>query len=627
MAKGHNGPGKGPMAAVVIQKPKDFKTSLKFILKYVKTEKFLLVFAVILTFTNIIASLLATNMLQPIIDNYLLPKFSNPTVSERISGLINGVIQMGVIYIVSTIAAYLQSRVMIKATQKIINRLRGDLFNHLETLSIKYFDSHTHGELMSRFTNDVDTLNEALSNSLITFIGSVVTLIGIIGIMLSKNIFLTLLTLGLTPIMFLVAQKILNNSSKYFKEQQKNLGRVNGYVEEIITGQKVVKVFCHEDIAEKEFEKINEELRVSATKAQGLAGIMMPVMMNANNVIYAIIAMLGGLLSVNGMLSVGALIVFLNLTKQFGRPINEASNQFNAVVTALAGAERIHEIMEQEPEIDELKYPTELVKEDGDFFWQQYDKDGNKLKLVPVKGDVRFIDVTFGYEPEKVVLKNISLYAKPGQKIAFVGSTGAGKTTILNLLTRFYDISEGVITFDGIDIKEIKKESLRHALSMVLQDTHLFTGTVRENIRYGNLAASDDDVEAAARLASAHSFINRLPYGYDTIIEGDGSNLSQGQRQLLNIARAAVADAPVLVLDEATSSVDTRTERHIEHGLDRLMTDRTTFVIAHRLSTVRNSKAIMVLEHGEIIERGTHEDLLTERGRYYELYTGVAELD
>lgn len=616
-----------PNQAKAMQKPKNIKKSLLFMWKYIKTQKIRIFLAAFMMLINIFTSLQATNRLQPIIDNFLQPITGNPTLAERIAGLLSGIIGIGIFYLISVLASYLQSKTMLDATQKIINRLRNDLFSHLQTLPIKYYDAHTHGELMSRFTNDVDTLNDALSNSLITLLSCTLTLVGIIGLMFSKSVFLSLLTLALTPVMLFMAQKIMRSSSKYFIEQQQNLGHVNGYIEEIMTGQKVVKVFCHEENVKSEFEKLNDELRVSATKAQAYSGIMMPIMMNSNNAIYSLVAMIGGLLSISGNLSVGGLIVFLNLVKQFGRPINEASSQFNAVITALAGAERIADVMEQEPEVDDYLYPTELVKIDNEFYWQQYNKDAEKRDVTPVRGDVRFIDVTFSYVPEKTILKDISLYAKPGQKIAFVGSTGAGKTTIINLLTRFYDIDDGLITIDGIDIKTIKRESLRKALSMVLQDTHLFTGTVRDNIRYGRLDATDEEIEEAAKLASAHSFINRLPHGYDTIIEGDGANLSQGQRQLLNISRAAVADAPILVLDEATSSVDTRTERHIEHGLDRLMTGRTTFVIAHRLSTVRNSKAIMVMEHGEIIERGTHEDLLTLKGRYHQLYTGKAELD
>lgn len=618
---------KGPGAARIIEKPKDFKGTLKFLWTYLKAKKVLLFITAILILVNVFFSLAATNYLEPIINNFLQPINSNPTVLERINGLFNGIIILFILYAVSICASYLQSRLMILSTQKIINSIRQDLFNHLQTLSVRYYDTHTHGELMSRFTNDIDTLNDALNNSLTAFFTSILNLTGILFLMFSKSVPLTFFILLMTPLMFTIVGKITKRSSNYFIEQQSNLGKVNGYIEEIVTGQKVVKVFCYEKNAQAKFEELNENLRISATQAQGFAGMLMPLLMNTNNVIYALISMLGGLLAVFGFLNVGELVVFLTLTKQFARPINESANQFNSVITALAGTERIYEVMKEQPEKADLPHSAKLVKEKNEFFWQQYNENGNPTTKVPVCGDVRFFDVTFGYNSDKTILKNISLYAKPGQKIAFVGSTGAGKTTIINLITRFYDNYEGTITFDGIDVKNIEKESLRNALSVVLQDTHLFTGTVRENIRYGRPNATDEEVIEAAKLASAHSFINRLPYGYDTIIEGDGANLSQGQRQLLNIARAAIADAPILILDEATSSVDTRTERHIEHGLDRLMSNRTTFVIAHRLSTVRNSKAIMVMEQGEIIERGTHDDLLELKGRYYELYTGAVELD
>ena len=618
---------KGPGAARVIEKPKDFKGTLKFLWTYLKAKKVLLFITAIMILINVFFSLAATNYLEPIINKFLQQVNKNPTTAERLAGLLNGVMVLFGLYAVSILAAYIQSRLMVLSTQKIINSIRQDLFNHLQTLPVRYYDTHTHGELMSRFTNDIDTLNDALNNSLTAFLTSILNLSGILFLMFSKSIPLTIFILFMTPLMFKIVGKITKKSSNYFIEQQSNLGKVNGYIEEIVTGQKVVKVFCYEKNAQEKFEELNEQLRISATNAQGFAGMLMPLLMNTNNVIYALISMFGGLLVVYGFLNVGELVVFLTLTKQFARPINESANQFNSVITALAGAERIYEVMKEQPEASDLPNSAKLIKEGNDFFWQQYDKTGKPAQKVPLCGDVRFFDVTFGYNPDKTILKNISLYAKPGQKIAFVGSTGAGKTTIMNLITRFYDNYEGTITFDGIDVKNIEKESLRHSLSVVLQDTHLFTGTVRENIRNGRQNATDAEVIEAAKLASAHSFITRLPFGYDTMIEGDGANLSQGQRQLLNIARAAIADAPILILDEATSSVDTRTERHIEHGLDRLTNNRTTFVIAHRLSTVRNSKAIMVMEQGEIIERGTHEDLLDLKGRYYELYTGVVELD
>lgn len=621
------GGGHGPGRARAIQKPKDFKGTVKFVWGYLKQRKALLFLAGAMVLINIAASLAGTSYLQPIIDNFLDPIYGNPTVAQRFAGLFRGIITLGCIYLVSVAASYLQSRLMVSVTQRSINTLRRDLFDHLQDLSVQYYDTHTHGEMMSRFSNDVDTLNDALSNSLTSLFSSAITLGGILGIMISKSWVLTILTLAMTPVMFFIAGRLMKVSSKFFIAQQSDLGNVNGYVEEMISGQKVVKVFCHEENAIEEFNQLNDRLCQTATTAQGYSGLMMPVMQNINNVNYALVAVIGGILSIFGSLSVGALVVFLQLTRQFARPINEASSQYNAVITAMAGAERIYEVMCEPAEKADPENAAQLIQQGHECYWQTYDQQGNPGEKIPVRGDVRFENVIFGYRPDKTILKNISLYAKPGQKIAFVGSTGAGKTTIINLLTRFYDISEGKITIDGLDIRNIKKDSLRHAMSVVLQDTHLFTGTVRENIRYGRLDATDDEVIQAAKLASAHSFICRLPHGYDTIIEGDGANLSQGQRQLLNIARAAVANAPILILDEATSSVDTRTERHIEHGLDRLMNGRTTFVIAHRLSTVRNSNAIMVMEQGEIIERGTHDDLLKEKGRYYQLYKGIVELD
>lgn len=609
------------------QKPKKIKQTLGFIWGFLKQRRAALITALFMVLLNIWASLGATAYLQPIIDTFLQPVSGNLTVAERFAGLARGVIILLCIHLVAVIASYAQTRIMIHVTQSSINGLRRSLFSHLQELSVHYYDTHTHGEMMSRFSNDVDTLNDALANSLTSLFSSVVTLIGIIGLMLSKSWILTLLTLAMTPLMFWIAGNIMKRSSKYFVAQQANLGKVNGYVEEIITGQKVVKVFCHEQNVLESFDKLNGALCESATTAQSYSGLMMPIMMNTNTINYALIAMIGGLLVVFGHLSIGALVVFLQLARHFGRPINEASSQYNAVITAIAGAERIYEVMQEPAEPADPETAADLVRQGHDFYWQTYTSDGKPAGQIPVRGEVRFQDVSFGYTEEKTILKHISLQAEPGQKIAFVGSTGAGKTTITNLLTRFYDISQGQITIDGIDIHGIKKDALRRSISMVLQDTHLFTGTVRENIRYGNPDATDEEVEAAAKLASAHSFIRRLPQGYDTVIEGDGANLSQGQRQLLNIARAAAANAPILILDEATSSVDTRTERHIEHGLDRLMKGRTTFVIAHRLSTVRNSNTIMVLEQGEIIERGTHDELLNAQGRYYQLYTGAAELD
>lgn len=612
------GPGRGPN--MVINKPKDFKRAVKFLWKYLKKNKFLMIFAFILVFVNIIATLNATAYLQPIIDNFLDMELSL-TVQERLSGLFSGVCTLLLIYLVSVFAQYFQSRIMIKVSQSTIRDLREDLFNHLQTLSVRYYDTHTNGEIMSRFTNDVDTLNDALNNSLTSLFSSAITLIGIIIMMLSKNAFLTLVTLLIAPVLMFTSRTIMKKGSKYFKMQQKHLGEVNGYIEETITGQKVVKVFCYENNAKEEFKILNDKLRNSAISAQSYAGSMMPIMSNLNNINYSLIAMIGGLFTVAGYLSIGAFVVFLQLARQFGKPINEASSQFNSIITAVAGTERICDVFDEAEEITDCADAYSLSKEDDKFFWvSQNDKK-------EVKGNVSFIDVNFSYVLEKQVLKNVSLEAKSGQKIAFVGSTGAGKTTVTNLITRFYDITEGKILIDGIDIKKIKKDELRKAIAIVLQDTHLFTGTVRENIRYGRLDATDEEVYDAARLASAHSFITKLPNGYDTVIEGDGANLSQGQRQLLNIARAAISNAPILIFDEATSSVDTMTESLIDKGLLKLMKGKTTFVIAHRLSTVRNSDVIMVMEKGEIIEKGTHEELIKLNGRYKMLYDGVLELD
>ena len=615
-------PKHGPGRTVITQKPKNFKRAFLGIWSYLKRRKLLLMLAFVLSLANIAASLSATAYLQPLIDNFLQPVTAGLSAADRLAGLGRGVAVLLSIYLVSVVAAYFQSRIMMSLSQRTINEVRKDLFDHLQTLSVRYYDTHANGEIMSRFTNDVDTLNDALQNSLMTFFGSVITITGILGMMLYRSWPLTLLTLLMTPLMLFAAGRLMKLSSGYFSEQQKALGEVNAYIEEIITGQKVVKVFCHEGDAIEEFGRRNQALRSAATTAQGFAGMMMPMMRNINSVNYALVATIGGVLSVFGYLSVGGLVVFLQLAQQFGRPINEASNQYNSVITALAGAERIFEVLSEPPDVKSLpdSFTLECVG-DREYAWKHGDL------LIPVRGDVRFHHVKFGYSPDKTILKGIDLFAKPGQKIAFVGSTGAGKTTIINLLTRFYEIDDGQITVDGIPINEIDKDSLRRAMAVVLQDTHHFTGTVMENIRYGRPDATDEDVVAAAKLASAHSFISRLPEGYQTMIEGDGANLSQGQRQLLNIARATVADAPILILDEATSSVDTRTERHIETGLDRLMQNRTTFVIAHRLSTVRNSDAILVMEQGQIIERGAHEDLLKLGGRYYQLYTGAVELD
>jgi len=510
------------------------------------------------------------------------------------------------VYMFSVVCSYAQSRIMVSISQRAIRNMRNDLFTKMQELPIRFFDTNNHGDLMSRFTNDLDAVGEMLNNTIPSIISAVITLVGTLALMFYTNWILAIVTIVTMPLLSSAGMMIAKRSRNFYSEQQAAIGAVNGYVEEAVTGQKVIKVFCHEETTVNEFNKLNEDLRKRQIRASFVGGLMGPVMGNLSQISYAITALTGGILCAIGKFDIGGLTIFVNYAKQFSRPINEVSMQMHTVFSALAGAERVFGIMDQEPELPDAV---------------------NAAEPVAVTGNVVLKDVTFGYTPEKTILKNISLYAKPGQKIAFVGSTGAGKTTITNLLNRFYDIWSGEITIDGVDIRNYKRDFLRKNIAMVLQDTHLFTGTVRENIRYGRLDATDEEVEAAAKVASAHSFIMRLEHGYDTMLEGDGANLSQGQRQLLNIARAAISKAPILVLDEATSSVDTRTERHIEHGMDRLMKNRTTFVIAHRLSTVRNANAIMVLEQGEVIERGTHDELLELGGRYYELYTGLKELD
>lgn len=583
---------------VALRKPKNIKQTLLRLWSYLNKYKILLFVVFILVIVNTLSTLLGSYMLRPLVNNYI--------EKGNLVGLAKGLVVMALIYLIGVIATYFQARVMIGISQKTIYDLRTDLFDKMQHLPVKYFDTNTHGDLMSRFTNDVDTVSDALNNTITQLFSGIISLSGTLILMLTISPILTILTLFIVPAMFFTAKAILGRSKSYFSAQQKAIGKVNGYIEEMVTGSKVVKVFNHEKDVEDEFDKLADDLCQKATKAQILSGMMMPAMQGLNTLNYALVAMVGGVLSISGILDIGGMLVFLQYSRQFGRPINEISNQFNTLLSALAGAERMFELMDVTPEPED---------------------DNRAVELKNIKGDVRFNDVTFGYNEDKIILKNISLFAKPGQKIALVGSTGAGKTTITNLLTRFYDIQSGEITIDGIDIKDIKRNSLRNSMAMVLQDTHLFTGTVKENIKYGRLDATDEEVIAAATLAGADSFIRRLPHGYDTMLEGDGANLSQGQRQLLNIARAAIANPAILILDEATSSVDTRTERHIEHGMDRLMKDRTTFVIAHRLSTVRNSDAIMVIENGEIIERGNHDELMEQHGRYYRLCTGALELD
>ena len=627
-------PKRGPGAHMMMEKPESAKESLKFLWSYLKRRRGLLFLAFLMVLLNTVASLAGTNYLEPIIDNFLDPATAIGSPADRLAGLAKGVMTLGCIYIVTVFAAYVQSRLMVKIAQNTINEVREKLFNHLQELPVRFFDSRTTGDIMSRFTNDVDTLNEALQNGITTLFSSTIAVVGILYLMLTRSVFLTILAVLSVPLTFAATGTIMKKARAFFVEQQKCLGSVNGYIEEIMTGQKVVKTFCYEDRAKEEFYQRNDALKTAAQSAQGYAGMMFPMSKNINSIAYAVIATVGGLLTISGKLSVGGLVVFMQLVQNFGRPINELMQQYNALVTALAGTERIHKVMNEEPEdaLEQIRaLDPEIVEAGGLYhlisdhhghFWWKNEKDQRE-----VRGDVRFANVDFGYTEQKQILKDVTLWAKPGQKIAFVGSTGAGKTTMINLLTGFYDINGGSITIDGIDIRWICRQDLRNAMSVVLQDTHLFTGTIRDNIRYSKLDATDEEVIAAAKLAEADPFIRRLPQGYDTVIEGDGGNLSQGQRQLLNIARAALADSPILILDEATSSVDTRTERHIEKGLDSLMEGRTTFVIAHRLSTVRNSNAILVMEQGQIIERGTHEDLLAMEGRYYQLYTGAVELE
>ena len=627
----NKGPRHGPGAMPAFEKPKDTKKIIRRLFGYMADKKFQLVLVLIFMLVSSGASLASTYFLKPLINNYIIP--------GDFSGLAKALAVMAVIYLAGVIASYSQSRLMMRIAQKMGNDMRRNLFTKMQSLPLKYFDTHTHGELMSRYTNDIDNVQTAFEQSLVQLFSSALTFSGSIVMMIILSPKLFLVTVVILAFMFFFARYFTSRSGKYFKAQQQNLGKVNGYVEEMVDGLKIVKVFSYEDNANEEFQKRNEEYRQAATNANFNAAIIMPVVMNLNNVSYAASALIGGLLTVQGSFDIGSLASYLQYTRQMGMPVQQISNQMNTILAALAGAERVFDVMDQPSEVDEGSVRLVGTNKSTDGFievsrngihpthwaWKRTKADGS-VEYTELKGDVRFNEVSFGYEPSTTVLNHISLYAKPGQKIAFVGSTGAGKTTITNLINRFYDIKEGTITFDGINVKEIRKDDLRKSLGMVLQDTHLFTGTVMENLRFGRLDATDEECITAAKQASAHSFIKRLPQGYDTIITADGANLSQGQRQLLAIARAAVADPPVLILDEATSSIDTRTERLIEKGMDTLMKDRTVFVIAHRLSTVRNSNAIIVLENGEIIERGDHDDLLEQKGRYYRLYTGQFEL-
>lgn len=593
------------------QKPKNIKATAKRLFSYLEQEKHKIAAAFVCVLVSSASTLCGSYLLRPIINGLI---DSTKTSQQKITSLMAGLALMAVVYVLGVGATYLQGRIMISVSQGTLKRIREHLFRKVQKLPVRYFDTNPTGDIMSRFTNDVDIIGEMLNSTLVQIFSGTITLIGTLALMLYTNWVLAVVTIVVSPIIAKIGTAIAGKSRKYFMKQQTDLGKVNGYIEETVTGQKVVKVFNYEENVVNEFSELNQSLRNSQVKAQFISGIMGPCMNAMSQVNYTLTACVGSIIAFASRwgggvpfsaLDIGGLTVFVNYSRQFSRPINELAQQVTNIMSALAGAERVFNVMDETEEID----------------------DGKKLVLDKVHGDVLVEGVTFGYNPDKTILKDVSVFAHPGQKIALVGSTGAGKTTITNLITRFYNINKGKITIDGVDIKDISLECLRENIAMVLQDTHLFTGTIMENIRYGRLSATDEEVRQAAKTSCADMFIKNMPEGYDTMLKGDGSNLSQGQRQLLNIARAALSKAPILVLDEATSSVDTRTEKHINEGMDALMEDRTTFVIAHRLSTIRNADAIMVLENGEIIERGTHEELLEKKGRYFELYTGLKELD
>ena len=606
------------------------------LMKYVlKDYKFHCISVVVLIVVSVLCNVQGTMFMKNLIDEYITPFLlsDNPNFIP----LAHAIARVAAFYALGVLATFGYNRLMVNVTQGTLRNLRNDLFSHMEKLPVKYFDTHAHGDIMSVYTNDIDTLRQMISQSMPQLLNSGITIISVFVSMLILSIPLTVVTMIMVGIMVFCSKKSAGQSGAYFAKQQKDLGTVNGYIEEMMNGQKVVKVFCHEEENMQNFKKLNDELYVSADKANTFANFLGPINAQIGNISYVICAIIGGVLALGkvGGFTLGGLASFLTFNKSFSMPINQISMQMNAIVMAMAGADRIFKLMDEKEELDE-GYVTlvNAKEEDGKlteceerterWAWKHTHQNDGSVDYVEVKGEVVFNGVDFGYNDEKIVLHDIKLYAKPGQKIAFVGSTGAGKTTITNLINRFYDIQDGKIRYDGININKIKKADLRHSLGIVLQDTHLFTGTVRDNIRFGKLDATDEEIVAAAKLANADSFIRRLPKGYDTMLTGDGANLSQGQRQLLAIARAAIADPPVLILDEATSSIDTRTERIVQDGMDKLMRGRTTFVIAHRLSTVRNSDCIMVLEQGRIIERGTHDELIEEKGRYYQLYTGNA---